>query len=158
MSRDGTPRHHLADGLHHRGKEPAAHFFRSRPCMDSRQCWLGVAVCEPVRIEWCRHCLLWLVHLSRIADLSDRSHAQRVPMVGGKQEGRYPLSLLDRLGFLWLASVATHLGGSSRSNGNGRERHLFPAPAAASSLYGPDSTADPAASAATSIGPSRSLM
>ena len=158
MSWDGAPRHHLAHGFHHCGKEPAADIFRCRPRLDRSQCWPGMAVCRPLRIERCWDSVLWVLSFSRIADISDRSHAQRVPMVACKQKDRYALSLLDRLGFLWLISAATPLGRSSRSNGNGSERSVFAAQAAKSPFYGPDSAADTAASGVASIGPSRFLV
>src|SRR5215510_717817 len=158
MSRDGTPRHHLADGLHHRGKEPAAHFFRSRPCMDSRQCWLGVAVCEPVRIEWCRRCLLWLICLSRIADLSDRSHAQRIPMVGGKQEHRLLVPFVDSSCILQFVFNVTTVRRGSRSNRNGSERSVFVAQRGKSAVGESRSATDPTAAGVASTRPLRNLV
>jgi len=79
-------------------------------------------------------------------------------MVACKQKDRYALSLLDRLGFLWLISAATPLGRSSWSDGNSPERSVFAAQAAKSPFYGPDAAADTAAPGVASIGPSRFLV
>src|SRR5690348_4836651 len=109
MSWDGAPRHHLADGFHHCGKEPAAYIFCCGSRLDRSQCWCGVAVRRPLRIERCRDRVLWVVCLPRIPNLSHRSHAQWVSMVGGKQKDRCALSLLDRIGLLKLISAAAQL-------------------------------------------------
>src|SRR5262245_14408829 len=151
MSRHGTPHHYLAHGLHHCSKEQAAHVFRYGFCLDHSQCWLGVAVCRVLRIEWCRDSFLRVLYFSRVGGIFDRSRAQRVPIVGNKQADKYPLCLLDRLYFLVRISPATPLGRSSRDDGNGSERPVFAAQAAGSPFDRPDSATDTSALGVASI-------
>ena len=58
-------------------------------------CSLGLDLREIIRFEWSRHCVLWIVCLSRIFDISDRASAQWFSLVRGEQaKGLLLLSLI----------------------------------------------------------------
>ena len=103
------PGDYLADGLYYPGQRGAKYLFLDRNGLDCRQRRSLVGMCEIFRLERRRHCLFWIVCLSRTYDLSDCSAAQRFSLVSREQTNGPALPLLDRSGVLRVLCATTLL-------------------------------------------------
>src|ERR1700687_2044751 len=112
---------YLADGFHYHGKRQARTLGLLRTGLGYCQSRPGGDLCDFFRFEWRRHCVLWIVHLSRISDLPDRASAQRFSLVHRKQTDGAVLPYFDRGGLLRVLCTAAHLGGIRRDTGGGCE-------------------------------------
>jgi hypothetical protein len=101
---------YVADGLYYYGKRQARTLDLLRTGLGYCQSRPGVDLCDVLRFERCRRCILRIVHLSRSSDLPDRASAQRFSLVGREPGNRSIISQLDRSSFLRIFPSATAVG------------------------------------------------
>src|SRR5580704_3189925 len=59
-------------------------------------CCSGMVLCQFVRFEWRRHCILRILSVSRLSALSDRPPVERISVVVGEQAYGSVFSWIDR--------------------------------------------------------------
>src|SRR6266404_47811 len=100
MSRDGPSRNFMANGLHYNCKGRAKFVFLERTGLDCGLHCTRVGMRDCFRLEWCRHCLLWLIHFPCPYDLLNRPQVKWIPMVSCKHKSWSIISFIFRVGIL----------------------------------------------------------
>src|SRR5438309_2846433 len=78
--------------------------------MGYRTRWFGLGLRELLRVEWCRHCVLWIVRLPCRFDIPDCATTERLPLVQREQTNGPAIPRIDRGGILRVLCTAAPLG------------------------------------------------